>query len=535
MCRCSDLPIQKKPHIFSSHSAHAYEHLFRFGPGRLSRRHHQTERLQALRARKASGPTQDDSDITPLLLSRESVGRNRPETQQLVGGDTKASITDTSNKRRRGESSGGARELLRQRFSEKAPSEELALVRKKSAPLASESTSDATSKLPRDTHEDNVSGVARAGIRCNTPAARKDAGIRVATRCNTPAVHRSTRAISSPMISPVRSAPASRRPRAGKAAGMSRSMTDDTQRANTAQQCGRSLSRSLTDAQRDITTEECDRSLSRSMVDMQRDNTTQQEGVSQSMTDAQRDRTKRKCDRSLSRSMSDPHQDITAQKVSMSRSMMDLQRDIAARRSDLISGRQQHGDDGNNAGKKTNVNVGIESFSSDGNNHADGDYGNLAGSGDATPTAPPDGSSIDKPGLEYPGIPGAIGYPSTSGVVEYPGIAGACGGIVLRLNPAERSLEPWSSAVTPFRAMCDIEPSLSRAGLECRGVINAVEAAQEMKLQDRAKVRKAKAKRCTYTVTLVTSGSARCFFACFGRQSCPRCCSGLTIRSNKIV
>lgn len=73
--------------------------------------------------------------------------------------------------------------------------------------------------------------------------------------------------------------------------------------------------------------------------------------------------------------------------------------------------------------------------------------------------------------------------------LEYPRIADTCGGIVLRLTPAERSLEPWGSTLAPLRAMCDIEPSLSRAGIEYRGVIHAVDGAQELKSHHKAKVR----------------------------------------------
>lgn len=70
----------------------------------------------------------------------------------------------------------------------------------------------------------------------------------------------------------------------------------------------------------------------------------------------------------------------------------------------------------------------------------------------------------------------------------YPSIADTCGGIVLRLTPGERSLEPWGTTLAPLRAMCDIEPSLSRAGIEYRGVIHAVEGAQELKSHHQIKV-----------------------------------------------
>lgn len=71
----------------------------------------------------------------------------------------------------------------------------------------------------------------------------------------------------------------------------------------------------------------------------------------------------------------------------------------------------------------------------------------------------------------------------------HPPIADTCGGIILRLNPSERSLEPWGNTLAPLRAMCDIEPSLSRAGMEYRGVMHAVEGAQELKSHHTAKVR----------------------------------------------
>ncbi|CAM9317796.1 unnamed protein product, partial [Hapterophycus canaliculatus] len=81
---------------------------------------------------------------------------------------------------------------------------------------------------------------------------------------------------------------------------------------------------------------------------------------------------------------------------------------------------------------------------------------------------------------------------SAGSELGYPRIADACGGIVLRLTPAERSLEPWGSTLAPLRAMCDIEPSLSRAGIEYRGVIHAVEGAHERKSHQAAKHKKAR-------------------------------------------
>lgn len=71
-----------------------------------------------------------------------------------------------------------------------------------------------------------------------------------------------------------------------------------------------------------------------------------------------------------------------------------------------------------------------------------------------------------------------------------PGIADARGGVILRLSPSERSLDPWDTLFAPLRAMCDIEPSLSRAGMEYRGVISAVEGVHEIKTHDQTKVRK---------------------------------------------
>lgn len=80
--------------------------------------------------------------------------------------------------------------------------------------------------------------------------------------------------------------------------------------------------------------------------------------------------------------------------------------------------------------------------------------------------------------------------PSVQSSVVYPRIADAHGGVSLRLNPAERSLEPWGTALAPMRAMCDIDPSLSRAGIVYRDVIHAVEGAQKMKTCHKAKVRR---------------------------------------------
>lgn len=72
--------------------------------------------------------------------------------------------------------------------------------------------------------------------------------------------------------------------------------------------------------------------------------------------------------------------------------------------------------------------------------------------------------------------------------LRYPDIADTCGGVVLRLTPGERSLEPWGTTLAPLRAICDIDPSLSRAGIEYRGVIHAVDGAQELKSYQIVKV-----------------------------------------------
>lgn len=80
-----------------------------------------------------------------------------------------------------------------------------------------------------------------------------------------------------------------------------------------------------------------------------------------------------------------------------------------------------------------------------------------------------------------PGLPAA----SRQG---YPGIADTCGGIRLRLTPGERSLEPWDSTLAPLRAMCDVDPSLSRAGIEHRVAVHGVEGAQELKSHYKVKV-----------------------------------------------
>lgn len=70
----------------------------------------------------------------------------------------------------------------------------------------------------------------------------------------------------------------------------------------------------------------------------------------------------------------------------------------------------------------------------------------------------------------------------------WPSVTDTCGGVILRLSPTERPLDPWDHLVAPLRAMCDIDPSLSRAGIACRSVIPAVEGAQEIMSHDQAKV-----------------------------------------------
>lgn len=402
---------------FSGDTCHITQ-ICRFGPGRLTRRHRQTERLRELRVRRSSGPTHD-ADIAPLPLSKGLVVvQNRAETQ-LVCDDAMASNTATSNKRRRGPS-GGARQLLRQRFSENAPAQ-LALMQ--SSTLLAGSTSAPASEQPPVSGEDDGArddggggGRNESGLNARTCSSRErgfanQAGVvgvirldatrptsrnspsetanvgRGGTRCIL--APGSAGSAAPPVILPVRSAPASRRPRAVKTAV----------------------------------------DMSRSMMDTQRDNKTARQYDRSS--GKQRARTAQQCNRS--------------------------------------SGSRQPRGDGD---ASETFDASIAGFSG-GENDTNGEYYETFPGSDGAPVGPP-GSSINKPGLGYPAI------------------AGACGGIVLRLSPAERSLEPWSSAVSPLRAMCDIEPSLSRAGLECRGVINAVEAAQEMKSQDRAKVRKTK-------------------------------------------
>ena len=395
LCRRADPAYVDSPFSFVCWTQIPY--IVRFGPGRLTRRHHQTERLRELRTRRCAGPTHD-ADITPLPLSKGPVVvQNRAEAQRVCDDAMAASNTVTSNKRRRGPT-GGARHLLRQRFSDNA-SAELALA---STPLA-DATSAPMSEQPRASGEEasahdcedrgrnesgliartcssggrvftNQDGVGRI-IHLNTgrllssisPSEGTNVGLGGTRRIPAP---RSASSVAPHVILPVRSAPASRRPRGARTAvGMSRSMTDTQQGRIAVQQC------------------------------------------------------------------------------------------------DRRSGKQRDGD--GDAGE--NSDNGITGFSGG----EDEEYYDTLSGSDGAPAATC-GSSSNKSGSGYPGI------------------ADACGGIVLRLSPAERSLEPWSSVVSPLRAMCDIEPSLSRAGLECREVINAVEAAQEMKSQDQAKVRKTK-------------------------------------------
>lgn len=81
------------------------------------------------------------------------------------------------------------------------------------------------------------------------------------------------------------------------------------------------------------------------------------------------------------------------------------------------------------------------------------------------------------------------GNPSLGRPLPRPAIADSCGGVVVRLNASERTLGPWDNRVAPLRAMCDIDPSLSRAGLTYRGVIHAVDGAQDTMAHEEIKVR----------------------------------------------
>ncbi|CAM9228659.1 unnamed protein product, partial [Pylaiella littoralis] len=99
------------------------------------------------------------------------------------------------------------------------------------------------------------------------------------------------------------------------------------------------------------------------------------------------------------------------------------------------------------------------------------------------------GSSAGNEGNVGTELPVGFSVESGSG---HPALADSCGGIVLRLSPAERSLEPWSTTLAPLRAMCDIDPSLSRAGIDYRSVMHAVEGAQEMKSLHTVKQKKAR-------------------------------------------
>lgn len=73
--------------------------------------------------------------------------------------------------------------------------------------------------------------------------------------------------------------------------------------------------------------------------------------------------------------------------------------------------------------------------------------------------------------------------------IGLPSVADTCGGVVIRLSPSERPLDPWDHLIAPLRAICDIEASLSRAGIEYRGVIPAVAEGQELMSHDQLKVR----------------------------------------------
>lgn len=106
-------------------------------------------------------------------------------------------------------------------------------------------------------------------------------------------------------------------------------------------------------------------------------------------------------------------------------------------------------------------------------------------------SSPPGIESVDKVCSALVGDNGAVektARPFAQSEVEFPGIPGSFGGISLRLSPEERPLEPWHSTITPLRAMCDVDRSLSRAGIEYRGVIHAVDMAQEMQSYDQVKV-----------------------------------------------
>lgn len=67
--------------------------------------------------------------------------------------------------------------------------------------------------------------------------------------------------------------------------------------------------------------------------------------------------------------------------------------------------------------------------------------------------------------------------------------ADRCDRIALRRHSGERSLDTWHPVLTPIRVISDIEPSLSRAGVEYRGAIQAAGEAREMMSQGQAKVR----------------------------------------------
>lgn len=297
----------------------SYICVFRFGPGRLTRRHHQTERLRELRTRRSSsGPAHDAAaDITPLPLPKTPMVRNRAGSQ-LECNDDDATILASDTKRRRGPS-GRTRQLSRQRFEENA-SPELALERT-STPLAGPTRLSSASEHPRASehplvlgedgsphdncdnkgrgrdepganattcssrerggfaNQDGVVGVIHLNMgrlaSCDSPSEGANVG-RGGTRCildpgsassiGKPAVRPAgTRCVLAPgrasliassVVLPVRSAPASRRPRGAKTAvGMSRSMTDTQRDKNITQQCDRSSSsgkqRARTAQQRD--------------------------------------------------------------------------------------------------------------------------------------------------------------------------------------------------------------------------------------------------------------------------------------------
>lgn len=114
------------------------------------------------------------------------------------------------------------------------------------------------------------------------------------------------------------------------------------------------------------------------------------------------------------------------------------------------------------------------------------------------------GDSMNATGAGNGDVSAQMTGPLAQSKLTFPGVADACGGIILRLSPAERPLDPWNTKSAPLRAMCDIEPSLSRAGITYRGVIHAVEAAQEFRSHDKIKVREVHAQAlCVFGTSIV--------------------------------